>query len=171
MSSTDYLVHYDPKLPLVLATDASPVGVGAVLSHIYPDGTERPIQFASQTLTPTQQRYSQFDREAYAIVYGVKRFYQYVYARHFILQCDNKPVTNFFTAERSSDIISDTHATLCIFFCLHLTTKSGTGNQLNMATQMHFQGYRKQKQKRQSLNSILSTKLHTKYAGYSIRFG
>lgn len=138
MSSTDYLVHYDPKLPLVLATDASPVGVGAVLSHIYPDGTERPIQFASQTLTPTQQRYSQFDREAYAIVYGVKRFYQYVYARHFILQCDNKPVTNF-SPQKVFRHYQRHACNIMHFFCLHLTTKSGTGNQLNMATQMHFQ--------------------------------
>ncbi|XP_036317440.1 uncharacterized protein K02A2.6-like [Rhagoletis pomonella] len=38
------LTHYDPKRPLLLAVDASPVGVGAVLSHQFEDGTERPIQ-------------------------------------------------------------------------------------------------------------------------------
>lgn len=47
------LVHFDPKLPVLLATDASPYGVEAVLSHIYPDGLERAIQYASQTLSKT----------------------------------------------------------------------------------------------------------------------
>ncbi|GFR15196.1 uncharacterized protein K02A2.6 [Trichonephila clavata] len=44
--SPKVLVHYDPNLPLILASDASPVGVGCVLSHVYPDGSERPIAFA-----------------------------------------------------------------------------------------------------------------------------
>jgi hypothetical protein len=42
------LVHYDSNRPLILANDASPVGVGSVLSHLMEDGTERPIAFASQ---------------------------------------------------------------------------------------------------------------------------
>ncbi|XP_024893887.1 uncharacterized protein LOC112468774 [Temnothorax curvispinosus] len=39
-SSTDFLVHFDPTLPLILATDTSAYGVGAILSHLYPDVTE-----------------------------------------------------------------------------------------------------------------------------------
>lgn len=96
MSSDTVLIHYDPKLPLVLAVDASPYGVGAVLSHTYPDGTEKPIQFASQTLSKVQQRYSQIDKEAYAIIYGVKKFYQYIFGRKFTLVTDNKPISQIF---------------------------------------------------------------------------
>ena len=51
ITSDMVLTHYDPKRPLRLACDASPVEVGAVLSHIIEDGTERPIAFASRTLT------------------------------------------------------------------------------------------------------------------------
>ncbi|GBM69241.1 Uncharacterized protein K02A2.6 [Araneus ventricosus] len=66
--SPKVLVHYDPELPLTLASDASPVGVGCVLAHIYPDGSERPIAFASKTLSKTEQKYSQIDKETLAIV-------------------------------------------------------------------------------------------------------
>lgn len=51
-------VSFNPKLPIVLATDASPYGVGAVLSHTYPDGSERVIQYASGTLNETQRKYA-----------------------------------------------------------------------------------------------------------------
>ena len=49
MLSKDHLVssqvhtHYDPSLPLILACDASPVGLGAFLSHSFPDGSEQPV--------------------------------------------------------------------------------------------------------------------------------
>lgn len=79
------LAHFDPQLPLILATDPSSHAVGAVLSHMYPDGTERPIQFASQTLTKVQQKYAQIDKEAYAIIFGINKFYYYLFGRHFTL--------------------------------------------------------------------------------------
>lgn len=88
MNSDRVLMLYNPKLPLTLATDSSQYAVGAVLSHILPDGTEKPIQFASQTLSPTQRKYSNIDREAYAIIFGVRKFYQFLYGDHFQLITD-----------------------------------------------------------------------------------
>lgn len=108
IASDSVLAYYDPGETLVLATDASPVGVGAVLIHIYNDGSERPIQFASQTLSPTQQRYSQIDREAYAIIFGVRKFYQYVYGRKFILVTDNKPLAQIFTPSKGLPLMCAT---------------------------------------------------------------
>ncbi|XP_055684592.1 uncharacterized protein K02A2.6-like [Lutzomyia longipalpis] len=64
------LGHYDPQEQLVLAVDASPVGVGACLSHRYKDGSEKPLCFASQTLTETQMKYTQVDREARSSEHG-----------------------------------------------------------------------------------------------------
>ena len=46
LTSSPVLVHYDAKLPIGLAGDASAYGIGAVISHSFPDGSEKPIAYA-----------------------------------------------------------------------------------------------------------------------------
>ena len=74
MADAALLVHFDERKPLVLAVDASPFGVGATLMHVFPDGSQRPIAFASKTLSKAQRNYSQLDREALSIVFGMDKF-------------------------------------------------------------------------------------------------
>jgi hypothetical protein len=95
------LAHYDPQLPLVLATDASSYGVGAVLSQLHPDGTEKVLQYASQTLTDTQKKYPQIGKEAYAIVFGVKKFHQYLFGNKFTLITDHQPLVQIFSPTKA----------------------------------------------------------------------
>lgn len=80
LSRNHVLVLYDSRKPIVLQCDASPYGVGAVLSHVI-DGVQRPILFASSTLTKAEQNYSQLHREALAIIFGVKKFHKYIYGK------------------------------------------------------------------------------------------
>ena len=101
------LVHFNPELPLTLSCDASPYGLGAVLSHIMPNGVERPVAYASRTLTTAERNYAQIDKEALAVAWGVKRFHQYLYGLHFTLVTDHQPLTALFCPER---IISATTA-------------------------------------------------------------
>ena len=86
------LAHFDESKPLLLAVDASPYGVGATLMHAFPDGTQRPIAFASKTLSKAQQNYAQLDREALAIIFGLDKFRIYLYGRRFTILSDHKPL-------------------------------------------------------------------------------
>ena len=54
------LAHYNPAEEVRLAVDASPVGLGVVITHGQ-GKDERPIAFASRTLTEAERNYSQLD--------------------------------------------------------------------------------------------------------------
>lgn len=93
MASTEVLAHYDQTLPVKLDCDASAYGLGAVLSHVYSDGSERPIAYASRTLNSAEQNYAQIEKEGLALIFGVKKFHKYVYGRRFTLVVtDHKPL-------------------------------------------------------------------------------
>ncbi|XP_061721065.1 uncharacterized protein K02A2.6-like [Cydia pomonella] len=95
LGSSQVLTHYSEKLPLILTCDASGVGVASVISHATEHG-ERPVAYASRTLSAAERAYAQIDREALAIVYGIRKFHQYLYGRKFILRTDHKPLTYIF---------------------------------------------------------------------------
>ncbi|XP_022800043.1 uncharacterized protein K02A2.6-like [Stylophora pistillata] len=86
------LMRYDPDSPLVLATDSSSYGLGAVLSHRTAEGVERPIAYASRSLSETEKKFSQIEKEALSLVWGVKKFQMCLEGRHFTLVTDHQPL-------------------------------------------------------------------------------
>ena len=79
LTSDSVLVHFNPDLDLVLMYDTSSYGIGAVLAHRMPDGSERPIGYTSRSLSSAQHNYSQLEREALALVFGIKQFHAYLF--------------------------------------------------------------------------------------------
>ena len=64
-------------LPFVLDTDASTIGVAAVLSQVQ-DGKERPIAYAAKALSKSQRKWAPTKIEMYALVFGTESFYPYL---------------------------------------------------------------------------------------------
>lgn len=100
IASDKVLAHYDTKLPVKLVCDASQNGIGAAIFHVMGREDDRPIAFASKTLSICQRNYSTIDREALAIYFGVKKFEQYLFGRSFTLQTDHKPLVAIFGDKR-----------------------------------------------------------------------
>ena len=99
LTSAGVLAHFDPEQQIILSCDASPYGVGAVIAHMTPDG-EKPIAFASRSLSPAEKKYAQLDKEGLAIVFGVKKFHDYLFGRKFEIRSDHKPLQHIFDSQR-----------------------------------------------------------------------
>ena len=106
LCSERVLTFYDPKLPLKLDTDASSVGIGAVLSHILPNGEERPIEYISRTLSSAERNYSQIDKEGLGIVWAIKRFHIYLYMRKFRLVTDHQALVHLFKSDKALSMMT-----------------------------------------------------------------
>lgn len=83
----------DPSKPFMLQTDASEVGLGAVLSQKDDDGNEHPVAYASRKLLPREVNYATIEKECLAIVWAFRFFYTYLYGQSFTVETDHQPLS------------------------------------------------------------------------------
>ena len=81
------LTYYNPKIETVLQTDASTKGIGTYLLQ-----DQKPVYFMSKALTVTQRGYVAIEIESLAVAWAMEKFHHFLYASHFILETDPKPL-------------------------------------------------------------------------------
>ena len=91
LAQADTLGYFDRTSRTKIITDASPVGLGAILLQEQ-KGENRVISYASRGLSDVKRRYSQTENEAQGIVWACERFHVYLYGVDFELWTDHKPL-------------------------------------------------------------------------------
>lgn len=100
------LSHFHEDWPIIVAADASNYGIGGVLCHVNPDGVEVPIAHYARSLTATEQKYSQIEKEGLALIFTIKKAHKFIFGRKFKLQTDHQPLLAIFGSKKDLPVHS-----------------------------------------------------------------
>ena len=98
--TTPVLALFDPQYDTTLSADASSYGLGAVLLQRQPGGQRKPVAYVSRSMTATEQRYAQIEKEALALTWACERFSDYLIGLKFYIHTDHKPLVPLFSTKR-----------------------------------------------------------------------
>ena len=104
LCSTRILACYHPERETVLSSDASSFGLGAVLRQKQENGDWRPVAFVSRSLTPTEQRYAQIEKEALGITWACERLQNYLLGHSFHVETDHKPLVPLLSTKNLEEL-------------------------------------------------------------------
>ena len=94
--------YFDPDKPTEINVDASPVGLGAILAQTNSTtGDKHVVAYASRSLTAVEQRCSQTEREALAVVWGCEYYHLYIYGKPVTVNTDHKPLMAIYNNPQS----------------------------------------------------------------------
>ena len=103
ITSTPVLALYDAARPTMVSADSSSYGLGTVLQQQQPDGSWRPVFYASRSLTDVERRYAQVEKECLALTWACERLSDYVIGIRFVLRTDHKPLVSLLSSSRPLD--------------------------------------------------------------------
>ena len=121
------LVYPDYNKKFKITTDASNVGLGAILSQEDDEGLDRVIAYASRKLKPAEVNYSTTEQELLAIIYATEKFRPYIFGRNFELVTDHRPLTHLSTSVSKSERLTRWKLSLSEY-SFDITYKPGKDN-------------------------------------------
>lgn len=104
LTTTPVLALFDPQYNTILSADASSYGLGAVLLQRQPGGELKPVAYVSRSMTTTEQRYAQIEKEALALTWACERFSDYLIGLKFHIHTDHKPLVPLFSTKRLEEL-------------------------------------------------------------------
>ena len=104
LTNTPVLALFDLNQETVLSADASAFGLGAVLLQRQSSGELKPVAFISRSMTPTEQRYAQIEKEALAFTWACKRLSDYLSGLSFHIHMDHKPLVPLFSSKHLEEL-------------------------------------------------------------------
>ena len=97
------LTLYDPNACIKISADASSFGLGAVLLQQSSDEW-KPVAYASRSMTETQRRYAQIEKEALGVTWACDKFADYIIGKHFLIESDHKPLVPLLNSKQLNNL-------------------------------------------------------------------
>ena len=102
LTSAETMAFYRPRAETKIIVDASPYGLGAILTQQQEDGSYKTVAYGSRALTDVEQRYSQTEREALAVHFGCIHFHFFIYDRSVTIVTDHKSLLHIMSPKSTS---------------------------------------------------------------------
>ena len=104
LSSPRILALYNTAAKTKVSADASSFGLGGVLSQEQSNGSWQPISYISRSLTPTEQRYAQIEKECLAVTWACECFADFLIGKDFQIETDHKPLVPLLTSKNLDEL-------------------------------------------------------------------
>ncbi|XP_011406246.1 PREDICTED: uncharacterized protein K02A2.6-like [Amphimedon queenslandica] len=101
---TPALALYSSNAKTIVSADASSFGLGAVLLQEQKNGDVEPVAYISRSLSATEERYAQIEKEALAFTWACERFSDFLIGIQFSIQTDHKPLVPLFSTKRLEEL-------------------------------------------------------------------